>query len=93
MDDIESFARRRRGRPSRGNRAQIAVRPTPELKERYEQEAAALGIPLSSWCIKVLNEHLGLDIPSYVQEDIRVAAERQELELDGMEDLPTRRVS
>lgn len=93
MDDIERFASRRRGRPSRGTRAQIAVRPTPELKQRYEQEAAALGIPLSSWCIKVLNEHLGLEIPSYVQDDLRVAAERHENELDGMEGLPTRRVS
>lgn len=78
MDDIQEA--RKRGRKSRGTRMSVSVRPSPELKAVYEEHAAAMGIPLSSWIMLNLNSHLGLPVPSYVYDDLQVAAEREENE-------------
>ena len=56
----------------------------------YEEQAAALGIPLSSWVALKLAEAQKLPIPDYVQEEIRKAQARRALEA-GQEELPLAR--
>lgn len=84
--------RRRRGRKSKGIRSPIAVRPTPDLKALYEERAAEMGIPLSSWVLLHLNRQLDLPVPPFVIADLEHAAETRENiaardELEGMEEL------
>ncbi|MEV8135309.1 hypothetical protein [Microbacterium aurantiacum] len=58
----------------------------------YRQRADQLGISLSSWIAMALAEHEGLQVPDYVQKEIRKAADERaarerEQEID-MLDMP-----
>lgn len=84
MQQQVDIPRSRGGRPARGGRAAVAVRPGDDLKALYEERAAALGIPVGVWCIVQINEHLGLPLPEWVKEDLEHARherEREELPL------------
>lgn len=73
----DELQHRRVGRPSKGPRAQIAVRVPPELKRLYEERAAAMGIPTGSWITLMVNESLGIPVPESVRHDLDVARSRQ----------------
>lgn len=63
--------------PSKGPRKQVPVRVPPVLKERWQQRADELGIPLGSWVTKVVNESLGYPMPSFVEDDLERARQHQ----------------
>lgn len=81
---------RKRGMPSRGERSAISIRVPIDQRAVFEERAAALGIPLSSWSAIVLAEAAGLPIPDYVEKEIRKAAARRAIE-EGQEELPLAR--
>ena len=83
---------RRRGPQPRGDRVGVTMRVPGDHAETYKQQAARLGIPLSSWIPWALAEHQGRPVPTYVQKEIRKAAEERaahatEQEID-MLDMP-----
>ncbi len=53
----------------------------------YQQKADALGIPLSSYVAMRLAELEGLEVPGYVQEELRAAEVRRFVERT-QEELP-----
>lgn len=76
--------------PPRGERSAISIRVPVDQRAVYEEQAAALGIPLSSWTAIVLAESVGLPIPDYVEKEIHKAAARRALQ-EGQEELPLAR--
>lgn len=82
--------RRKPGTRPRGDRAAISLRVPKDQRAIYEQRAAELGIPLSSWVAIKLAEAEGLDVPAYVQEEIRKAALLREITA-SQEELPLAR--
>lgn len=82
--------RRKPGTRPRGDRGAISVRVPVDQRSIYEELAAELGIPLSSWVAKQLAEAQGLEIPDYIQEEIRKATLRRQFE-SGQEELPLAR--
>lgn len=76
----DELQHRRVGRPSKGPRKQIAVRPDPDLKRFYEARAEEMGIPTGAWIIYTVNTALGLPVPDAVQRDIDTARARQRVQ-------------
>jgi len=66
----------RTGRPSKGDRVVIYSRPSREVAERIEREAAATGLPMSDVVANILAEHFGLPRvaqgadPKYKQQEL-----------------------
>lgn len=63
------------------------MRLPDEHAEIYKHRADELGIPLSSWIALALAEHENLNVPGYVQDEIKKATRKRilaslELELD-----------
>lgn len=78
---------RRRGPQPRGERVGVTMRLPDEHAEIYKHRADELGIPLSSWIALALAEHENLNVPGYVQDEIKKATRKRilaslELELD-----------
>lgn len=76
------------GRRSKGDRAQIGVRPPTPQKRFYEARAQELGISLGTYAVLRLAEVHNLEIPEFVREELAQAAERRrngedELDLGG----------
>lgn len=84
--------RRKPGTRPRGQRTAISVRVPVDQRSIYEERAAELGIPLSSWVTIKLAEAEGLEVPDYVQEEIRRAARRRQYESE-QEELPLARTA
>lgn len=71
--DDEARPRRRGTRP-RGSRTAITVRVPDDQYEQVLRDADALGIPIGSWAAIQLAASKGLEIPDYINEEIRKAA-------------------
>ncbi|MCE7483552.1 MULTISPECIES: hypothetical protein [Microbacterium] len=71
---------RRRGTRPRGKRTAITVRVPDDQYEQYSRDADALGIPIGSWAAIQLAASKGLEIPEYINQEIRKAAERRHAE-------------
>ena len=83
---------RRRGPQPKGDRVGITMRLPGNHAGTYRQRADQLGISLSSWIAMALAEYEGLQVPDYVQKEIRKAADERaarerEQEID-MLDMP-----
>ncbi|PZR02994.1 MAG: hypothetical protein DI536_36535 [Archangium gephyra] len=78
---------RKRGTRPRGARTPISLRVPVDHHDVYQQKADALGIPLSSYVAMRMAELEGLDVPAYVQEELRKADVRRFIERT-QEELP-----
>ena len=86
--DDEALPRRRGTRP-RGKRTAITVRVPDDQYEQYSRDADALGIPIGSWAAIQLAASKGLEIPDYINEEIRKSAERRKADENAhAEELP-----
>ena len=73
--------RTRRGRPPKGDRAQVLARMPRAHREAYEKRAQAEGLPLGTYVALVLAEAHGLEPPPYVERDRVFDAGQEELPL------------
>lgn len=71
----------------RGERTTVTLRVPNEIKEIYEARAAALGIPIGSWCILAISDKEGLPVPNFVFDDLEQA---RRLRTRSQEELPLR---
>lgn len=86
---VDEARPRRRGTRPRGSRTAITVRVPDDQYEQYSRDADALGIPIGSWAAIQLAASKGLEIPDYINEEIRKAAARREAEENAhAEELP-----
>lgn len=80
------------GRRNYGPRATRTVRYPEAYDSVFERIAKESGIPLSSWLALAVSQQAGLEIPDYVQDELRKAAQERaaretEQEID-MLDMP-----
>lgn len=89
---MAAAARNKPGRRSYGPRTTRTVRYPEAYDSVFERIAKESGIPLSSWLALAVSQQAGLDVPDYVQDELRKAAEERaaretEQEID-MLDMP-----
>lgn len=80
------------GRRSYGPRAGRTVRYPEAYDQVFERLADEAGIPVSSWLALAVSKQAGLEVPDYVQDELRRAAQQRairetEREMD-MLDMP-----
>lgn len=80
------------GRRNYGPRAGRTVRYPAAYDQVFERLADEAGIPVSSWLAMAVSKQAGLDVPDYVQDELRRAAQERaaralEQEID-MLDMP-----
>lgn len=61
------------GRRNYGPRATSTVRYPEAYQPVFERLAEEAGIPLSSWLALAVSQQAGLEIPDYVQDELRKA--------------------
>jgi len=76
------------GRRSYGPRASRTVRYPEEYDEIFERIASESGIHVSTWLALAVSQQAGLDVPDYVKDELKKAAQaraaretEQELEM------------